>query len=299
MTFIHTLAPELLLDIFELAHDPRKPSTMCAASLVCRAWRDPAQRKLFRDIAVPMIPTYGKSDLISAPIREGFQRWDAYRSSLLYGTPRRIELLERDSKTFGRDQAGSSLRWISGTKHLKLSVTNEGISYLNAPELQGIERLELHIKGWDWRTGRQDFPVTVDDVSIILLVNPKLPIMFTGFLANVRNIHQFTFDFGRLEPLSMIGQLLPVLARILPASIRRLGFKNVVISSYMAIPGRPLLIVPLAEIKAICLDSGLTSLQRIDFPDCERKDLEYEVVSADLLAECKRRSIMVVCSGEL
>ena len=47
---IHYLAPETLCTIFELAHDPKEPSTMCSAALVCRTWKDPAQRALFQDI---------------------------------------------------------------------------------------------------------------------------------------------------------------------------------------------------------------------------------------------------------
>ncbi|KAK4699376.1 hypothetical protein P7C70_g6885, partial [Phenoliferia sp. Uapishka_3] len=52
MVTVHSLAPELLSNIFEHLHDPRKPSTTVSASLVCRAWRREAQRILFADIAM-------------------------------------------------------------------------------------------------------------------------------------------------------------------------------------------------------------------------------------------------------
>ncbi|KAL8279565.1 hypothetical protein RQP46_008127 [Phenoliferia psychrophenolica] len=55
---------------------------------------------------------------------------------------------------------------------------------------------------------------------------------------------------------------------------------------------------PFNEIGSLLSNNSLPNLTRIDFPQCKRKDLEDEAAAADLLDECKRRLIRIVCWEE-
>ena len=52
--------------------------------------------------------------------------------------------------------------------------------------------------------------------------------------------------------------------------------------------------IPLPRILTLIMVTNLPNLARLDFPDCERADVEEATEAADVLAECKRRSIRVV-----
>ncbi|KAL8279493.1 hypothetical protein RQP46_008055 [Phenoliferia psychrophenolica] len=264
MATIHSLAPEILIDIFELAHDPRKPSTMCAASLVCRAWRDPAQRTLFLDIALPITNTTG-------PGANTSQRYEEYRATRLH-LPRRVELF---GPQMNLHTAGPVLRLISGVRQFVIDKVFLGIDFLHAPELQELERLEIVIAFWYY------------------------PSKLLPFFSNVRDLNRITVEFhtGAIPTDRGTWTQLAALAGSLPTSITRLGVANVSGASNRSHPS--LSEIPLYEIQQLFSNDRLPNLARIDFPNCKRKDLEDEAAAGDLLAECKRRSIRVVCWEEL
>ncbi|KAL8279496.1 hypothetical protein RQP46_008058 [Phenoliferia psychrophenolica] len=242
MATIHSLAPEILLDIFELAHDPRKPSTMCAASLVCRAWRDPAQRTLFLDIAIPAIGT-----MFTIKIHH----WELYLINRLH-TPRRVVLWDPPNDQSVR----SNWDWSS---YIEASVLELSITIINP-----------HAAG------------PADDLLT--------------FLDNVQNLHHLTFrlkegmNYGDIFKLECFLQSL---AGSLPASIKRMSVKN--LSSVPGPVGLPLQSLEFSPIMELLTGGRLSNLARLYLPDCKRNDVEDEAAAAELLAECERRSIRVVC----
>ncbi|KAL8279576.1 hypothetical protein RQP46_008138 [Phenoliferia psychrophenolica] len=230
MTTVHSLAAEILSNIFELAHDPHTPSTMKSAALVCRAWRDPAQRTLFLDIAMPIVMGEDAS-------REDWNRWCHYDSTRIH-PPRRVELVQPQEPRGCLYVRGARALWVPGVRTLKIGAYSSWhlpIDFLKTPELSGTEIRDPYI----------------------------------------RNQLNST-------------------AAVLPASIERLGFKGVGNTTGL----HPLPRTPFAEICDIISGDRLPNLTRLDFPDCKRKDLEDEAAAADLLAECERRSIRIVCWEE-
>ncbi|KAL8279541.1 hypothetical protein RQP46_008103 [Phenoliferia psychrophenolica] len=84
------------------------------------------------------------------------------------------------------------------------------------------------------------------------------------------------------------------LTATLPPSIKRLSIvRGASDRTHLALSE-----IPLPEIQELFANERLSNLTRIDFPDCKRKDLEGEVAAADLLTECERRAIRVVCWEE-
>ncbi|KAL8279518.1 hypothetical protein RQP46_008080 [Phenoliferia psychrophenolica] len=140
-------------------------------------------------------------------------------------------------------------------------------------------------------------PPSVRDLSIILAVPSDAP-EFLAFFATVQNLHHLTIVFGsEFEYRRMIGTpYIRSLAGSLPASIKRLS-----IVRDTPDPTHPTLVLspfPLSQIQELVSDDRLTNLTRLDFLDCKRKDLEDAAAAADLLAECERKSIRVVCWEE-
>ncbi|KAL8279532.1 hypothetical protein RQP46_008094 [Phenoliferia psychrophenolica] len=141
-------------------------------------------------------------------------------------------------------------------------------------------------------------PATVTDLTLILYVPNDIPDLIPAF-ATVQKLHHLTFSFDparRSNDYTSTSALLQSIAGSLPASIKRLSITNVrgaADRTHIA-----LCKIPLAEIKDLFANDRLPSLTRLDFPDCKRKDLEDEAAAADLLAECERRSIRVVCWEE-
>ncbi|KAL8279479.1 hypothetical protein RQP46_008041 [Phenoliferia psychrophenolica] len=148
----------------------------------------------------------------------------------------------------------------------------------------------------------ETFPTTVVDLRIVLTApNVRVDADLLPFFAKIQNLHRLTFDFcmkagvAELIGLPTLSTFLKPLAGALPASIERLGIKNVGTSE----AERTLLSeTPFIEILEFFSNDRLPNLARIDFPNCKRKDLEDEAAAADLLAECERKSIRIVCWEE-
>ncbi|KAL8279568.1 hypothetical protein RQP46_008130 [Phenoliferia psychrophenolica] len=280
MTTIQFFAPEILLHIFELAHDPHTPSTMKSAALVCRTWRDPAQRTLFLNVVVPI--SIGGSGQ-SKREKRAVQRWDTYRATRLY-TPRRVELLVTlpDSCAGiraipGRPivilgwEARNSLSWITGVKDLSITGSEISVNLLSDPDLAadrygGVLLEEVVL-----------IPASILDLSIILTLPLRDDDDLGPAFATVQHLHQLTLVF--------------------PPSITRLSMNNVG-NHYTNTSTLPLSQTPFNEIRRLFSHDRLPNLTRIDFPDCKRNDLEDEVSASDLLDECERRSIRIVCWEE-
>ncbi|KAL8279477.1 hypothetical protein RQP46_008039 [Phenoliferia psychrophenolica] len=267
MATIHSLAPEFLIDIFELAHDPRRPSTMCAASLVCRAWRDPAQRTLFLDIVV-VLPTEHRLNKNTSKLLP----LSLSQSPRLY-PPRRVEVLASSTKSI--DANGELFQGLAGVKDLVITGGYVSPGFLSDLNLQA----------------------TVRDLSVILTVPNNIDEALS-FFNSVQNLHRLTFNFENV-PIEKyyslphaLGSFLEALVGSLPSSIERLELKNI------GGPGNSLLQTPFNNILELFAGDRLPNLTRIDFPDCKRRDLEDEVAAADLLGECERKLIRVVCWEE-
>lgn len=140
MATIHSLAPETVCNVFELAHDPHKTETMLAASLVCRAWREPAQRALFQDIVV-RVHTSSETCMSFASLSE---RWARFSSKRLY-TPVRAELVSPEGTPwFGVLGEGSpEFEWIHGAKHLIVGKFMLDPWFLADKRLQSLPDLPL------------------------------------------------------------------------------------------------------------------------------------------------------------
>ncbi|KAL8276447.1 hypothetical protein RQP46_011149 [Phenoliferia psychrophenolica] len=304
MATIHSLPSEILFDILELAHDPREPSTMCAAALVCRAWRAPAQRALFLDIAVPMV--------FRDPTKERVRsrRWSDLLSTRNL-SPRRVELWVPSGSTNEVISARSFwLRACSGVRELSIQGGELQPDFLSDSNLRDrlvqayqsltpLVSLTLDIR---WRPDDSKsfptsdlIPTTISDLSIILTV-PNDAVGAPLFFTSVQNLHHLTLLFGNIKtipppPTPPIPAFIDALVGSLPSSLKRLGLKNVGGTF-------PLLQTPFKQIRDLFSGGGLPNLARIDFPDCKREDLEKEAAAADLVAECERRSIRIVCWEE-
>ncbi|KAL8276445.1 hypothetical protein RQP46_011147 [Phenoliferia psychrophenolica] len=298
MATIHSLALETLINIINLAHDPCKPSTMKSAALVCRAWRDPAQRNLFLEIGVPAFVS---------GITFKLYRWDRYLSDAT-GVGQELERLtlhridwDHDWHPFGHLWNHT---WPENLRFLRIDAYrfNEFLrQYSPATSLVSLA-LDIYCK----RDTILINPITFIPPSILELsftiINPHAAGPAIGdlltFLAEVQNLHHLTFqlkgDMTTLELLNM-DSLLQALAGSLPASIKRMSVKN--LSSVPGPVGLPLQNIPFGPIMELSA-GDLPNLARLDLPDCKRKDLEDEAAAADLLADCERRSIRIVCWEE-
>ncbi|KAL8281033.1 hypothetical protein RQP46_006712 [Phenoliferia psychrophenolica] len=236
MATIHLIAPEILNDIFKLAHDPHKPSTLCAAALVCRAWRDLAQRTLFLDIAIPIPRIHEEEEGVVDNLNiDMLRRWDAYKSTRLC-PPHLVELWGRGRG--GRvDDPEPVLDFIVGVKVLIVASLRIKMDFFGSPKLRVTFQFDRSSDPGVFRTG----------------ANPLL---------------------------SLAGSL--------PTSIKRLCLTQV--SNFNTIQ--------LPHFYATFSEENLPNLKRIDSPDFKRKDLEDAAGATDLLAECERRSIRVVCWEE-
>ncbi|KAL8279526.1 hypothetical protein RQP46_008088 [Phenoliferia psychrophenolica] len=142
-------------------------------------------------------------------------------------------------------------------------------------------------------------PGTITDLSITLYV-PNAAGDLPRAFATVQNLHHLTLRFdpaGVPRALNPPSSLFQSLAGSLPTSIKRLSIANVrgaTDRTHLALSE-----VSLPEIQELFSHNRLPELARLDFADCKRKDLEDEAAAADLLAECDRRSIRVVCWEEL
>ncbi|KAL8279512.1 hypothetical protein RQP46_008074 [Phenoliferia psychrophenolica] len=304
MATIHSLAPEILSDIFELAHDPHKPSTMKSASLVCRVWRDPAQRTLFLDVVVPIF-LGGPGGPATEQTKSVIRRWEDYRSTRLY-PPRRVELQVNMTTPKSVGLGGRTMYWvgfearlsfplITGVKNFHISGGNVAPNILSDPNLAGLESLTIQnsVCSESLLDAVRFIPTSVLDVSIILAL-PNGNDDLVPALATVHNLHHLTFEFiwERKESISLLESL----AGSLPTSIERLSISNVSgdgDSNRIALSA-----LPLPETQDVFSNDRLPKLARLDFTDCKRKDLEDAAAAADLLAECERKSIRVVCWEE-
>ncbi|KAL8279579.1 hypothetical protein RQP46_008141 [Phenoliferia psychrophenolica] len=116
-------------------------------------------------------------------------------------------------------------------------------------------------------------------------------------MATVPHLHHLTIVFARTTcTREYMLHFFETITGSLPASIKRLSLKNA--------RGAPdpnhlaLFEIPLPEIQELFWSDRLPNLRRIDFPDCKRTDLEDDAAGADLLDECERQSIRVVCWEE-
>ncbi|KAK4701058.1 hypothetical protein P7C70_g5176, partial [Phenoliferia sp. Uapishka_3] len=122
---IHWLPHETLSQIFELAHDPFSPRTILSACLVCRAWREPAQRVLFRDLVIPVGVEEWKGRLKRFQEREERLRWKA-----------RVTLAnERDFMKL--ENGADEFRCCRGVRELTVAYVILEPAFLEHPDLQG------------------------------------------------------------------------------------------------------------------------------------------------------------------
>ncbi|KAL8279569.1 hypothetical protein RQP46_008131 [Phenoliferia psychrophenolica] len=373
MATVHSLATETLTRIFELAHDPHKPSTMKRAALVCRAWRHPAQRALFQDIVVRVDFENGyetDSEEIDEEDEEWEpsmrdRKWETYRSNRLY-LPRRIELkaptreellisdLSFDDED-GRYEPNhppvqSEFRWCSGVKVLTIRRGELHLDFLTDQNLQSVETLNLvdissySLSGlqrrFAWPTSLRRLSFCLSTIRFLVdayepregleYIQINLPAYFLKglsdklsklqpFLTGLRDC-ALTLTTSRtacpdLQPLyNILTHLTHFTIRItnhikssatprffhslvgtLPSTITRLTLERGDNWEWMH-PSSLLYTIPFEKIMLVLSD--LEQLKRLDFPDVKRVDLEALAAAADLLAECERRSIRVVCWEE-
>ncbi|KAL8279546.1 hypothetical protein RQP46_008108 [Phenoliferia psychrophenolica] len=164
---------------------------------------------------------------------------------------------------------------ISGVKDFKVSMAGLPIDFWDSPDLQDATII----------------PATVVDLSITLSVPSGIPHLLP-FFAAVQNLHHITLDFLPHQSYISVFSFFGSLAGFLPASIKRLSIKNVGDPNTTAYP---LAYTPFLDLLDLISTDRLPNLTRIDFPVCKRKDLEDEAAAADLLAECERHSIRIVC----
>lgn len=125
MATIRSLAPETLSYILELAHSPRhrERASTCSYALVCRAWRDCAQRVLFQHLQIQVCCRTDRDRPESNGVLEEWEqeaaRWNYLESVRLY-TPRRVELVRRDALDSRIDHGSPELRWCQGATELYL-----------------------------------------------------------------------------------------------------------------------------------------------------------------------------------
>ncbi|KAL8279564.1 hypothetical protein RQP46_008126 [Phenoliferia psychrophenolica] len=369
---VHSLASELLFAVFELAHDPHKPSTMCSAALVCRAWRHPAQRALFQDVVVPVCYSNGH-DPDEAPVQlnsreELVRRWEDYASSRLYH-PLWIHLegpavgeqlpddFDYDEDDFPPEACvgiGSpELRWCAGVKNLTIRNVEVRCDFLSDPNLGVLETLTLDFRRtWPtdpfderprvpWPTSlRKLTDVGQGDVMFLLgglearrglkhvdiYLNHHLQLHRT--LETVPALRPFMWglvdcsitvrtNWYTCPSLQPLFDILPLLSHFkirihksslpnsnadylhslvgtLPNSIKRLTIERA--HAWFRLDAESLVYIPFEDIGLII--ENLDQLVRIDFPDVKRGDLEEYAGAADVLAECERRAIRVVCWEE-
>mgnify|MGYP001570921314 FL=1 len=136
MATIHSLAVETLAYIFELAHDPRTTQTMLSASLVCQAWRHPAQHVLCQDVVISIHYSLETSPggFAAPDFFEYHQRWEAWYLARRTCAPLRVELV---SGSGARKVVVTELAWCSGVRHLVLNNVDISASFLTDSHMRG------------------------------------------------------------------------------------------------------------------------------------------------------------------
>ncbi|KAK4704540.1 hypothetical protein P7C70_g1669, partial [Phenoliferia sp. Uapishka_3] len=167
MATAHSLAHELLSHIFSFTEDPTisdleayfaqhhdEPGyqpppwrTLAAVSLVCRAWRQPAQQLLWEHVRIPLCHSL-PDELGVFVVLDGAELdvvdWEEYSARRLYA-PRRAVLAggSFESEDGWLEKGSPELRWVAGVKRLKLEGGAFGTSFLQDPGLQDLEHLNL------------------------------------------------------------------------------------------------------------------------------------------------------------
>ncbi|KAL8281518.1 hypothetical protein RQP46_006202 [Phenoliferia psychrophenolica] len=295
---IHWLAPQLLSRIFEHAHDPKLPSTMTSAALVCRAWRQPAQRLLLATKSmVRFLPPeilahifnlahdpYTPSTMCSAALvcqdwRDPAQR--ALFQDVVMPDP---NLKDLESLTFKpnviskQPSSRPSPVWPSNLR--KLCGEPVHVKFL----------LESHI------AGLRPFVSGLTDCTISLPAAghacPDLRPLFDILPV----LSHFIIILKGFSDTSLNPQFLRSVVGTLPASIKRLTIERVDSGGWLGLDDA-LLSIPFKEIASLI--SNPVNLARLELPDVRRAELEGHAAAADVLAEYELKSIRVVCWEDL
>ncbi|KAL8286563.1 hypothetical protein RQP46_004580 [Phenoliferia psychrophenolica] len=167
MATIQSLAVEILEAVFALAHDVRRPSTMCSASLVCRFWQGPAQRVLFEHLALGGIPiraeipdpedeitthewptTEPRRDHKATTRDRGTEEimWCIYGSRRMH-LPRSVDIVGDDSEPDSRrpmiKRGAKELWWCDGVRRITLDSVSLDMNIVEDAGLRNLEGLTL------------------------------------------------------------------------------------------------------------------------------------------------------------
>ncbi|KAL8286552.1 hypothetical protein RQP46_004569 [Phenoliferia psychrophenolica] len=278
-----------------LAHDPLDPATTLSASLVCHAWRTPAQRVLFGSTAIA-----ARVSTSSSAARQKAAPWSEIASMQLVA----LTAANVDLPVLHSHERASSLPQILpvGSEKLKLRTLEviDSFKWLAAFVENYADRLTLevlHVTSSGHENGSYDMnkdatlhsnlgklATTLRHSSLTLLrLGPDAPALLKAMPALVHlSLHLDYFD-SKYPLKKLIG--------LLPPSIIRL---TVVRNRDAAIGGHfPFTVIPFADISLLI--ASLPRLQRIDFPDCMEIYILEQAVSAVVVAECERRSIRMSC----
>ncbi|KAK4704224.1 hypothetical protein P7C70_g1977, partial [Phenoliferia sp. Uapishka_3] len=175
---------------------------MVSVSLVCRAWREPAQYILFTNVQIPnyswCVNDWGAED----KTRRRDKHWDTFAATRLY-PPLRVLFIGRENVRGGGCgelwYRSKELGWIGGVQRLILEDTRYDIGFLADPKLRDLRHLELN--------------------GSVLVRIPQFSLLGSfPSLASIVFTNPSTFPFDGRTPFDTLVQTLEWLSGLFPSA---------------------------------------------------------------------------------
>lgn len=215
------------------------------------------------------------------------------------------------SQWFDEGETSEKIVWLSTLKNLTLIDHHHFVNLLSYySDLGALESLHVTIPqsafipylGSDPSSGNTCLPLTLRHFSLAMRQDRGRPDSFAALAATRDSFPAFTHFTILLDQTVVFENPLEWLRGALPWSITRLSIECWKAPSRPAAepdqqlkePSPPFSTIPFSGL--MDLMSELSKLERLDLPDCKRASFEGSQSSgAELVTECERRSIRIVC----